>query len=199
MTSHYLNQGGLVYWCIYASHGPQWVKLLTTKLHVWEAMTVYVMIILMTTFCVAPNWDESHSVGVAWTWPCIAFILKIDDDTSILCQEWLNNFIMHAQDCFVYNCFSLTHLLWCLVKVMQPNLPINKFNLCHEREELVVWKHFLHYWHLVWEIHRSLVGLPHTVIWSFNVSFIVNLSNVSNKQFVCWWFEIKSLPTQMFV
>ena len=57
-------------------------------------------------------------------------------------------------------------------------------------EDSMTWKNFLHYWPFVWGIHWSL-DFPHKglVIQSFDVSFVLSLNKLLNKQSGCCGFE----------
>ena len=58
-----------------------------------------------------------------------------------------------------------------------------------EHDDVIEWRHFLHYWPFVRGIHRSPVDSPHKSQWDFNVSFDVCLNKPFSKPSRCWRFE----------
>ena len=55
---------------------------------------------------------------------------------------------------------------------------------------MMTWKPFLLYWPYMRGIHQSLVDSPHkgTVLWSFDVSWVLSLNKLLNKKSICHWF-----------
>ena len=60
---------------------------------------------------------------------------------------------------------------------------------CHD--DIIIWKHFPHYWPFVWGIHRSPVNSPHKGQWrgASMFSLLCALNKRLNKQLWGWWFE----------
>ena len=46
-------------------------------------------------------------------------------------------------------------------------------------DDVIKWKHFLHYWPFVWGIHRSLVNSPHKGLWCGALMFSLNCAWIS--------------------
>ena len=58
--------------------------------------------------------------------------------------------------------------------------------------ESMWWSSVVHYWPFVRGIHRSPVNSPHKgpVMQTFNISFVVNLNKLLNKQSSCWLLKM---------
>ena len=59
-------------------------------------------------------------------------------------------------------------------------------------DDIMPWKHFLHYWLFVRGIHQSLVDSPHRgpVMHSIGVFFAINPNKLLNKWSSCWRFQM---------
>ena len=93
---------------------------------------------------------------------------------SVFSWLWylLNKYIINSI-CVILSCSNFGN-------VLQPDF---------EHDDVIEWRHFLHYWPFVRGIHRSPVDSPHKSQWHFNVSFDVCLNKPFSKPSRCWRFE----------
>ena len=92
---------------------------------------------------------------------------------------------------------SLVHVM--ALKLLRQNnknfisqqTPHNFLALTHD--DVIKWKHFLHYWPFVRETTGHWwIPSQRPVTWSFEVFFDLHLNKRFSKQFGLWWFETPS-------